>query len=137
MSLKKSVKSLVDEATASIRRYSVEQARARLSDPAVQFVDLRDPRELERDGVIPGAFHAPRGMIEFWVDPESPYYKPVFGEKKEFIFFCAGGLRSALATRDVQAMGLTPVADMEGGFGAWKAAGAPITPLPEKVKKPA
>jgi rhodanese-related sulfurtransferase len=136
MSLKKSVKSMVDEATASIRRYSVEEARGRLGDPAVQFIDLRDPRELERDGIIPGAYHAPRGMIEFWVDPESPYYKPVFGEKKEFIFFCAGGLRSALATRDVQAMGLEPVADLEGGFGAWKAAGAPVAPLPEKPKKP-
>ncbi|MDB5822866.1 MAG: rhodanese-like protein [Herminiimonas sp.] len=137
MSMKKSVKSMVEEATASIRRYSVDEARARLGDPTVQFIDLRDPRELERDGIIPGAFHAPRGMIEFWVDPESPYYKPVFGEKKEFIFFCAGGLRSALATRDVQAMGLEPVADMEGGFGAWKAAGAPVAPLPEKPKKPA
>lgn len=137
MAMKKGIKTLVEEAAQRIRRYTVEEARAKMGDPNVQFVDLRDPRELERDGVVPGAFHAPRGMIEFWVDPDSPYHKPVFAEKKEFIFFCAGGLRSVLATRDVQEMGLEPVADIEGGFAAWKAAGAPVAPLPEKPKKPA
>ncbi|MDB5761396.1 MAG: rhodanese-like protein [Herminiimonas sp.] len=132
MAMKKGCKALVEEAEAQIRRYSVEQAQARLTDPDVQFVDIRDVRELEREGVIPGAFHAPRGMIEFWVDPDSPYFKPVFGEKKEFIFFCAAGWRSALATRTVQDMGLTPVADIAGGFSAWKAAGAAVA---EKAKK--
>lgn len=132
MPIKKGYKALIDEAGAQIKTYSVEQAQAKLADPNVQFVDIRDVRELEREGIIPGAFHAPRGMIEFWVDPDSPYFKPVFGEAKEFIFFCAAGWRSALTTKAVQDMGLTPVADIEGGFTAWKAAGAPVA---EKAKK--
>jgi rhodanese-related sulfurtransferase len=131
--LKKGYKTLIEEAGAQITTYSVEQARAKLADPKVQFVDVRDVRELEREGIIPGAFHAPRGMIEFWVDPESPYFKPVFGEKKEFIFFCAAGWRSALTAKTVQDMGLTPVADIEGGFSAWKAAGAPVAEKPKKI----
>ena len=128
----KGYKALVDEAMARVKTYTVEQARAKLADPEVQFVDVRDVRELEREGIIPGAFSAPRGMIEFWIDPDSPYFKPVFGEKKEFIFFCAAGWRSALATKTVQEMGLTPVAHIDGGFTAWKAAGAPVA---EKAKK--
>lgn len=128
----KNHRQLIDEASAKIRRYTVEEAMAKLQDPAVQFVDLRDVRELEREGVVPGAMHAPRGMIEFWVDPASPYHKPQFAQPKEFIFFCAAGWRSALATATVQDMGLPNVADIEGGFGAWKAAGAPVA---DKVKK--
>jgi len=81
---------------------------------------------LERDGRVPGAFHCPRGMLEFWIDPQSPYHKPVFGEDKKFVFFCAGGLRSALATQTAQHMGLKPVAHIRGGFGAWKKAGGPV-----------
>ena len=99
------------------------------------FVDLRDPRELEREGKVPGAFHCPRGMLEFWVDPDSPYFKPVFGEDRTFVFFCAGGLRSALTTKTLQDMGLAPVAHIEGGFAAWKAAGGAVeaaAPKPEK-----
>jgi rhodanese-related sulfurtransferase len=126
MPIKKGYKSLIEEAGAQIKTYSVEQAKAKLADPNVQLVDIRDVRELEREGVIPGAFHAPRGMIEFWIDPDSPYFKPIFGEKKEFIFFCAAGWRSALTTKTVQDMGLAPVADIEGGFAAWKAAGGPV-----------
>lgn len=125
--MKKGYQALVDEAMAEVRTYTVEQARAKLSDPRVQFVDVRDIRELERDGVIPGAIHAPRGMIEFWVDPDSPYYRDIFGSGKEYVFFCAAGWRSALATKTVQEMGLTPVAHIGGGFSAWKAAGAPVT----------
>lgn len=132
MTMKKGFQALLDEASAQIKTYSVEDAIAKLSDPDVLFVDVRDVRELEREGVIPGAFHAPRGMIEFWVDPDSPYFKPVFGEKKEFVFFCAAGWRSALTTKAVQDMGLTPVADIAGGFGAWKKAGGPVE---EKAKK--
>lgn len=130
--MKKGYQALVDEAMAEIKTYTVQQAQARLNDPNVQLVDIRDVRELEREGIIPGAFHAPRGMIEFWVDPDSPYYKPVFGAPKEFIFFCAGGLRSALTTKTVQDMGLAPVAHIEGGFSAWKAAGAPTAVKPSK-----
>ena len=124
--MQKGYKALIAEAGAQIKTYSIEQAQARLTDPNVQFVDIRDVRELEREGTIPGAFHAPRGMIEFWIDPDSPYFKTVFGDRKEFIFFCAAGWRSALTTRTVQEMGLTPVADIAGGFSAWKAAGAPV-----------
>lgn len=125
-------KALVDQASAQITTYTVAQARAKMDDPAVLLVDVRDARELEREGIVPGAFHAPRGMIEFWVDPESPYFKPVFGEEREYIFFCAAGWRSALTTKTVQDMGLAPVAHIDGGFAAWKAAGAPVA---QKEKK--
>ena len=131
--MKKGFQALVDEASAEITTYSVEQARAKRDAPNVVLVDLRDPREREREGVIPGAFHAPRGMLEFWIDPDSPYFKSIFGESKEFIFFCAAGWRSALATKTAQDMGLTPVADIAGGFTAWKAAGAPVAEK-EKTK---
>lgn len=124
--MKKGYKQLVDEATAMIRTYSVTEVMSRLDDPNIQLIDVRDIRELEREGMVPGAFHAPRGMIEFWVDPESPYFKPVFGENKEFILFCAAGWRSALTTRTLLEMGLEKVAHIDGGFGAWKAAGAPV-----------
>src|SRR5512137_3169112 len=100
--MKRTVKSMVDEATAAITTYSIEEARDLHGREDVQFIDIRDIRELEREGVIPGAFHAPRGMLEFWVDPESPYHKEVFGSGKKFVFFCAGGLRSALAAQAVQ-----------------------------------
>ncbi|MFZ6774040.1 rhodanese-like domain-containing protein [Undibacterium sp. SXout7W] len=123
--LKKGYKQLVDEAFAQIKTYSVAEALTKLDNDDVQFIDVRDVRELEREGVIAGAFHAPRGMIEFWVDPDSPYFRPVFGENKEFILFCAAGWRSALTTKTLQDMGLENVAHIEGGFGAWKAAGAP------------
>jgi rhodanese-related sulfurtransferase len=133
--MKKGFRVLVDEAMAEVKTYTVAEALAKLGDPQVQFVDVRDVRELEREGIIPGAFPAPRGMLEFWVDPGSPYFKPVFGEAKEFIFFCAAGWRSALATKTVQDMGLAPVAHIEGGFTAWKAAGAP-TAIKETKPKP-
>jgi rhodanese-related sulfurtransferase len=130
--MKKGYKALVDEAMAQVTTYSVEQARARLDDPGVCFVDVRDVRELEREGVIPGAVHAPRGMLEFWVDPESPYHRPVFAEDKEFVLFCAAGWRSALAAKTLQDMGLARVAHIEGGFTAWKQAGAPVAEKPKK-----
>jgi rhodanese-related sulfurtransferase len=135
MTLTTGYKALLADAEARIKAYTVQQVREKLADPRVQLVDLRDVRELEREGMIPGAFHAPRGMIEFWIDPESPYFKPVFGEDREFIFFCAAGWRSALTTDTVQRMGLTPVAHMSGGFSAWKAAGAPVVDKPPKAVK--
>ena len=98
----------------------------------VVIVDIRDIRELERDGRIPGSVHAPRGMLEFWVDPDSPYHKPIFAEPKRFVFHCAGGLRSSLATQAVQYMGLENVCHIAGGFKAWREAGGPIEPLPSK-----
>ncbi len=119
-------KLLVTEAEREIKTLSVDEAKAMLGREDVQFVDLRDPRELEREGRMPGAFHCPRGMLEFWIDPESPYGKPVFQQDKTFVFFCAGGWRSALAAKAAQDMGLKPVAHMAGGFGAWKKEGAPV-----------
>jgi rhodanese-related sulfurtransferase len=119
-------KALIDAANAEIETLSVAEAMALHGDPQVVFVDIRDIRELGREGRMPGAVHAPRGMLEFWVDPDSPYHKPVFGEDKRFVFFCAAGWRSALATKTVQDMGLTRVAHIDGGFGAWKAQGGPV-----------
>ncbi len=119
-------KVLLDEANAAIETLEVETVINLLKDDGVVVVDLRDPRELEREGKVPGAFHCPRGMLEFWIDPESPYAKPVFQQDKKFVFFCAGGWRSALATKTAQDMGLKHVAHMRGGFGAWKKAGAPV-----------
>ena len=124
----KGYKALLAEAEARITTLDVTQASAMLGKDDVVFVDLRDPRELEREGCMPGAFHCPRGMLEFWIDPESPYSKPVFQQDKTFVFFCAGGWRSALAASTAQEMGLKPVAHIAGGFGAWKAAGAPVDP---------
>lgn len=137
MALKKGYKALVDEAMAQVKTYSVDEARAKLEDSAVQFVDIRDIRELEREGIVPGAFHAPRGMLEFWVDPESPYYKPVFGEEKEFILFCGAGWRSALAAKTLQDMGLANVAHIDGGFGAWVKQGGPTETLEQRKAKKA
>jgi rhodanese-related sulfurtransferase len=128
MPVTKGFRQLVDEATTRIRTLTVAEARAKLDDPGVLFVDLRDPRELEREGTVPGALHATRGMLEFWVDPESPYYRSAFGEGKELVLYCGGGWRSALAADTLQQMGFTSdeVCHVEGGFGAWKAEGAPI-----------
>ena len=117
---------MVAAAKAAIKEYTVEDVQAMVGNDGVVLVDIRDPRELSRDGKVPGAFHCPRGMLEFWICPESPYHKPVFAEDKEFVFFCAGGLRSALAAKVAQDMGLKPVAHMIGGFGAWKKAGASV-----------
>jgi rhodanese-related sulfurtransferase len=128
------VDALVEAAEREIETLSVEDARALHGRDDVVFVDIRDIRELNRDGRVPGAFHCPRGMLEFWVDPESKYHKPLFGEDKRFVFFCAAGQRSALATQTAQRMGLKPVAHIAGGFGAWKAAGAPIDAPAEKPK---
>jgi rhodanese-related sulfurtransferase len=128
LKLKKTVKELVAEANAEIETIDAKTAMKLKEDPNVLLVDLRDIRELNRDGKVPGALHAPRGMLEFWVDPESPYYKEVFGSGKKFVFFCAGGLRSALAAQTVQRMGLEPVCHIEGGFRAWKEAGGAVEP---------
>lgn len=132
MALRKGVMQMVAEAHARIRTLSLDEAKTLLGQPDVLFVDIRDPRELERDGVIPGAFHATRGMLEFWVDPESPYYKPVFGEDRTFVLFCGGGWRSALATATLQDMGLPKVCHVDGGFKAWKESGGVVADKPVK-----
>lgn len=139
MPITRGIKQLVDEANAEVEIMSVEEVRAVMDQPDVQLVDIRDVRELWRDGAVPGAHHAPRGMLEFWVDPESPYHRDLFASGKKFVFYCAGGLRSALAAKAVQDMGLTPVAHMDGGFGAWKKADYPVeekSPPPPKPPSP-
>ena len=116
------------------RDLSAADAIKAAQDPDVVIVDIRDPREIERDGKIPGAFSCTRGMLEFWIDPQSPYAKPIFQEDKKFIFHCAGGLRSALAAKTAQDMGLKPVAHMGGGFAAWRDAGGPVEKWEPKKK---
>ncbi|MBO0763665.1 MAG: rhodanese-like domain-containing protein [Hyphomicrobiaceae bacterium] len=121
-----SAMSMVEIAKREIEEIPAAEAVKLVGRDDVVLVDIRDVRELGRDGKVPGAFHAPRGMLEFWIDPASPYFKPVFGEDKTFVFFCAGGLRSALAAKTAQDMGLKPVAHILGGFRGWKDAGGPV-----------
>jgi rhodanese-related sulfurtransferase len=126
------VDKLIADAESEIENLDVNDAIRMHGSDDVVFVDTRDIRELNREGRIPGAFHCPRGMLEFWIDPNSQYHKPVFAQDKRYVLFCAAGARSALATKAVQSMGLKPVAHIRGGFGAWKAAGGPIeTPARE------
>ncbi len=129
----KTSRQLVDEALTQVRTLSLEQARGLYSAGQSVFVDLRDVRELEREGVIPGAVHAPRGMLEFWVDRESPYFHKAFESGKPMVLFCAAGWRSALAAKTLQEMGFADVSHVDGGFTAWKAAGAPVADKPPKA----
>ena len=127
------IKALIDEANVAIETVSAADAIKAAQNPDVVIVDIRDPREIEREGRIPGAFSCTRGMLEFWIDPASPYHKPVFAEDKTFVFFCAGGWRSLLAAQTAQNMGLKPVAHLTGGFSDWKKSGAPVE-MPEPKK---
>jgi len=131
--LKKGIKDLVAEAEAEVQTISLEDAIKRHGSDDLVFVDIRDIRELERDGTIPDAVHVPRGMIEFWFDPESPYHKEhLTDENKTYVLFCAAAWRSALGTKTLQDMGFTNVAQFADGFKAWKEAGGPVA---EKEKK--
>jgi rhodanese-related sulfurtransferase len=126
MKLKLGYQALIAQAMAQIETLPLEQAQKLLNDENIIFVDIRDVRELEREGMIPNAFHAPRGMLEFWVDPASPYYKPVFGEGKRLVLYCASAWRSALAAETLQKMGVPSICHLEGGFSAWKKAELPV-----------
>jgi rhodanese-related sulfurtransferase len=130
--MKVGYKQLLADAEREIETLSVRDAIALHGDPDVTFVDLRDPRELAREGKIPGAFHATRGMLEFWVDPESPYHKDVFASGKRFVLYCQSGWRSALAAQTVTRMGLERVCHVGGGFSAWKEASGPVETVPER-----
>ena len=132
MPLAKGIKALIAEAELRCQGIDPGAAQARLGDADTVFVDIRDVRELERDGMIPGAFHAPRGMLEFWVDPESPYYKPVFEDGKTFILYCAADWRATLAAAALTEMGLANVLHLRGGFSDWKKAGRPVGARPHK-----
>ena len=125
MKLKIGYQALIDNAMEVIETIPLDKAQTLLTDSKTVFVDIRDVRELEREGMIPNALHAPRGMLEFWVDPESPYYKPIFGEGKRLVLYCASAWRSALATETLQRMGVPHVCHLEGGFSPWKKASLP------------
>ena len=129
----KPAKQLVAEANAEIETWTQDAALEHLSDDSVQFVDIRDVRELWREGTIPNSVHAPRGMLEFWFDPSSPYARDVFQTNKTFLLFCASGWRSALATKALKDMGVEKIAHIDGGFSAWKDAGNPT----EEKERPA
>jgi rhodanese-related sulfurtransferase len=131
--LKIGYKELIASAMTQIETVPLAKAQDLLGDSNTVFVDIRDVRELEREGMIPNAMHAPRGMLEFWVDPESPYYKTIFGEGKRLVLYCASAWRSALATETLQRMGVPNVSHLEGGFSAWKKAQLPTV---DKASKP-
>ena len=135
MKLKIGYQALIQGAMNEIETLSLQKAEEILSDPNTLFVDIRDIRELEREGMIPNALHAPRGMLEFSVDPESPYYKPIFGEGKRLVLYCASAWRSALATQTLQIMGVPNVCHLEGGFSAWKTAQLPVAEKANKENK--
>lgn len=120
------VKDMVRDAKTRIAAFSAEDARAKADAGDALLVDIRDVRELEREGRIPGAFHAPRGMLEFWIDPASPYHKPELATDKQLVLFCASGWRSALSVDALQDMGVGNIAEMDGGFTAWRDAGLPL-----------
>ena len=122
----KGIKTLLDEANTIVDTLSVEQAKTLIDNDDYLFVDLRDIREIQRGGMLPGAFSCPRGMLEFWIDPDSPYHKPAFNQDKTYVFYCASAWRSALAARAAMEMGLRPVMHLEGGFGAWVKQGGPV-----------
>ncbi len=125
MPLTKSAAQMVAEARARIEEVETATLIAMADDPDVVIVDIRDIRERQRSGFIPGSVHAPRGMVEFWVDPDSPYYKPVFGQDKRYVFHCASGWRSALTVAALQEMGFA-AAHLKDGFSDWQKAGGPI-----------
>lgn len=124
--LKMSSSQMVAEARARIEEIETPDLIAMLGDPDVVIVDIRDIRERQRGGYIPGSFHAPRGMIEFWVDPDSPYFKDIFAQEgKKYVFHCASGWRSAITTATLQDMGFA-AAHLKDGFSTWEKHGGPV-----------
>lgn len=132
--LPRNSRTLVAEANERIETIPVADADRLLDDDSILFVDIRDPRELEREGMVPGAFKAPRGMLEFWVDPESPYYKPALDTEKKLVLYCGSAWRSALSAAALKDMGFENVAHLEGGFSGWKKAGHPIAQVEPKQR---
>ncbi len=126
MPVTKSIKMLVAAAKAETTAIPPAAAKAKADAGSATLIDIRDIRELDREGRIDGAFHAPRGMLEFWADPDSPYHKEIFATDGDLILFCASSWRSALAAKTLQDMGMTNILDMDGGFSAWKAADLPV-----------
>ena len=135
MPITKGFRALVDEAMAEVTTYTVQDVLARANDPKLQIVDIRDVRELN-NGTVTDSVHAPRCMLEFWVDPESPYFKPMWAdESKEFVLFCGAGWRSALAAKTLQDMGMRNVAHIDGGYAEWVKQGGPTETLEQRKAK--
>jgi rhodanese-related sulfurtransferase len=132
MTLKVTAAQMVANARARIEEIETPNAIAMVGDPTVQIVDLRDPRERERTGFIPGSFHCPRGMLEFWIDPDSPYFKEVFAQDKKFVFHCASGWRSAISVATLQDMGFD-AAHIKDGFSTWEKSGGPVDQVKPKA----
>ena len=130
--IKQGYKLLIDQASKEINTISVEETKLLVGNNAYVFVDLRDIRELEREGKIPGSYSCPRGMLEFWIDPDSPYHKEIFNQNKHYIFYCASAWRSALGAKTAKDMGLSPVSHIRGGFSAWKKESGPIEKVIQK-----
>jgi len=123
-------KDLIANADKAVESVTPEEAKQRHGAENTVFVDIRDVRELGRDGMMPGAFHCQGGMLEFWAHPQSPYFKPVFGTDKAYVLYCASGWRSALGAKALQDMGMANVAHLSGGFSAWREAGGESAPAP-------
>ncbi len=120
------VRALVEAAKAEIETLSVEVVAKGVADGDLLLVDIRDVRELQREGRIPGAFHAARGMLEFWIDPASPYHKPALATDRKLVLFCASAWRSALSVKALQEMGVENIAELEGGFANWREKGGAV-----------
>ena len=133
MAITVGVKALVAAAEKEIKTLSLTEETALLKTDTAVFVDIRDIRELQREGKVEGAIHAPRGMLEFWVDTDSPYHRDVFAQNKTYVLYCASAWRSALATQALQQMGMDNVCHIAGGFTAWKGADLPIEPVATKT----
>lgn len=128
LNITRTVIQMVSEANEQVEEISVANALGLVKHENILFIDVRDIREVAKTGRVPGARHVPRGMLEMWIDPETPYHREFFAEDRKFIFYCASAWRSALAAKTAQDMGLTPVAHLEGGINAWIDAGGPIEP---------
>jgi rhodanese-related sulfurtransferase len=126
---------LLDEANANVETITTDTLAQQLGDEDLVIIDLRDIRELQSEGHLPGAVHTPRGMLEFWIDPASPYAKPIFQEDKRFVFYCRSGWRSALATAVANRLGLQRTSHLEGGFSSWEEAGFDVVPYTSRTPK--
>ena len=127
-------KTLLAEANADVDTITIEALQQTIGDDTIVVIDLRDIRELKREGHLPGAVHMPRGMLEFWVDPDSPYARPIFQEDKRFVFYCASAWRSALACQVAGRLGLQNASHLEGGFTGWKGAGGEVVAYKKRSK---
>ena len=128
MKIGKGYKQLVEEAEQMVSAIDSAALQSRLEglDETLLLIDLRDVREVKREGKIPGSLHIPRGMLEFWIDPDSPYYRSEFDAAKELILYCNKGWRSALAAQSLQSMGVENISHLKGGMEQWQIDGGAV-----------